>query len=1229
MLEQRLQSCEEAMKLYQMLTAFLVQLLTSLPILASPIVPANDGVNTIVSQNGQTFNITGGTQAGANLFHSLQKFGLDANQIANFISRPEIANILTRVVGGEASIINGLIQVTGGNSNLYILNPAGIIFGANASLNVPAAFTATTANAIQVGNGYFSINSTVEQIRQLTGDVKGFAFSSFNTSFDNKPSQGIILNQGNLTGSGGKEVVLLGGIVINTGTVNTPHGKIIISALPDGKYVRITTEGGLVSYDLPLADNQDLSTAGLRPIQPTDFPALLTGRTTGTTEVSGTLSTASSTVNPNSVIFISGETVRLHNAILNNEGTDGTIRLQISTSTPITGFTFLDRVRNYEQIANALTAGNQLILLNRSDSGIAKVSQVLAGKTDVKNLQFVSDGNAGQIWLGRDFITNDTLASYETQISNWKQALAPSADILFFTCNLAQTADGQLLLTRIGNLTNANIAASTDITGNARYGGNWVLEYGNVNTAPSFNLDKLQFADVKLVTFTVTDLGDTGASGQLRDAISQANNTAGLDDIKFALNGTITLNGTELTVNDPAGLIINGNGVSNTIIDGNNTSRVFNVTAGDITFDGVTIRNGNANFGGGGIWANGTVSLTNSTVSDNTASNFGGGIYASGTVSLTNSTVSDNAAAFNGGGIWAGGTVTLTNSTVSDNTAGLFGGGIFTFDAVSLTNSTVSGNTAGVDGGGIYASGTVSLTNSTVSDNTAGFNGGGIYASGTVSLTNSTVSDNTANFGSGGGIFTFDAVSLTNSTVSDNTASNFGGGILANGTVSLTNSTVSGNTAGVDGGGIYASGTVSLTNSTVSDNTASNFGGGILAGSTVTLTNSTVSGNAASIFDGGGIFTFDAVSLTNSTVSDNTAGFNGGGIRAFGTVTLTNSTVSGNAASIFDGGGIYASGTVTLTNSTVSDNTAGFFGGGILAGSTVTLTNSTVSDNTAGVNGGGIWAGGTVSLTNSTVSDNTAGFNGGGILAGSTVTLTNSTVSGNAASILDGGGIYASGTVTLTNSTVSGNTAASGDGGGIWAGSGATIRNSTIAFNTANNGGGIYRNNGTIDIGNSIVAQNTAGTSPDIGSSTPSVGYTNAGWNLIGDNTGFATTFTNGVNGTIIGVNPMLAPLANNGGVTQTHALLPGSPAINAGNNALIPMGVTEDQRGTGFPRIAFTTVDIGAFEVQPTPPTVPNIQPETLTRTISPNLFCLDWDEFVPVNYQGTIIKVPIEKCQ
>ena len=122
------------------LIALAPALLTILPVNAQtlPITAAQDGTNTVVLPNGQRFDITGGTQAGSNLFHSFQQFGLNQGQIANFLSQPNIQNILGRVVGGDPSVINGLIQLTGGNSNLYIMNPAGVIFGANASLNVPA-----------------------------------------------------------------------------------------------------------------------------------------------------------------------------------------------------------------------------------------------------------------------------------------------------------------------------------------------------------------------------------------------------------------------------------------------------------------------------------------------------------------------------------------------------------------------------------------------------------------------------------------------------------------------------------------------------------------------------------------------------------------------------------------------------------------------------------------------------------------------------------------------------------------------------------------------------------------------------------------------------------------------------------------------------------------------------------------------------------------------------------
>ena len=90
---------------------------------AEPIIPANDGIGTIAEPEGNTIEIRGGTVSrdGANLFHSFEQFGLNSNQIANFISHPEIQNILGRIVGGNPSIINGLIQVTGGNSHLFLL----------------------------------------------------------------------------------------------------------------------------------------------------------------------------------------------------------------------------------------------------------------------------------------------------------------------------------------------------------------------------------------------------------------------------------------------------------------------------------------------------------------------------------------------------------------------------------------------------------------------------------------------------------------------------------------------------------------------------------------------------------------------------------------------------------------------------------------------------------------------------------------------------------------------------------------------------------------------------------------------------------------------------------------------------------------------------------------------------------------------------------------------------
>ncbi|MCH8839412.1 MAG: right-handed parallel beta-helix repeat-containing protein, partial [Planctomycetes bacterium] len=307
-----------------------------------------------------------------------------------------------------------------------------------------------------------------------------------------------------------------------------------------------------------------------------------------------------------------------------------------------------------------------------------------------------------------------------------------------------------------------------------------------------------------------------------------------------------------------------------------------------------------------------------------------------------------------------------------------------------------------------------------------------------------------------------------------------------------------------------------------------------------------------------------------------------GGIFSAGDGTLASSTVSGNntAGNYADGGGIFAfNSSVTLTHSTVSGNsTAGNYadGGGIRSGNAVTLTSSTVSGNSTtgtGAEGGGIWSyGAVVTLTSSTVSGNsTAGYSafGGGIfsaaglfIGGGDVTLINSTVSGNSTTRgnASGGGIFSEGAVTLTSSTVTDN----------------------HAYDSNAIGGGIRNFSGAITISHSIVAGNTTGSgvSPDV---DPGSGMFSVNFSLIG--TGVVPDAgTSGNN--VVTNNPMLGALADNGGPTETHALLAGSLAIDMGDLAASP-GVGNvplfDQRGNNFGRVQNGRIDIGAFEVRDT----------------------------------------------
>ncbi|MEA5467523.1 CHAT domain-containing protein [Spirulina sp. 06S082] len=235
---------------------------------AQSIISASDGTGTSIQQNGNQFDIQGGarSQDGGNLFHSFEQFGLSAGEVANFLSSPEINNILGRVVGGDPSLINGLIQVTGGNANLFLMNPAGIIFGQNASINVPGDFFATTATGIGFGeeNWFEAIGSSNYQ--SLVGDPDRFAFDLVNS--------GSIINAGNLAVNTGQSLTLLAGNTINTGTLSAPEGTINLTAVPGTNLVRLSREGNVLSLEFAPPRNRD---GDILPFSPLALPELLTG----------------------------------------------------------------------------------------------------------------------------------------------------------------------------------------------------------------------------------------------------------------------------------------------------------------------------------------------------------------------------------------------------------------------------------------------------------------------------------------------------------------------------------------------------------------------------------------------------------------------------------------------------------------------------------------------------------------------------------------------------------------------------------------------------------------------------------------------------------------------------------------------------------------------------------------------------------------------------------------
>ncbi|MHC5764153.1 MAG: CHAT domain-containing protein [Nostoc sp.] len=662
---------------------------------AQQIVPANDGTGTIVTPNGNRLDITGGTTSGdnANLFHSFQQFGISPEQIANFQASPALQNILGRITGGNASVINGLIQVTGGNPNLFLMNPAGFIFGANASLNVPGAFTVTTANGIGFGSNWFNAIG-VNDYNTLVGNPNGFAFST------NQP--GAIANAGNLVVGTGQNLNLLGGTVVNTGQLSAPGGQINVTSVPGQNWVRLSQPGNLLSLEIqPLASSSTQPNNWTIPIA--SLPELLTvgntgltanpdgtvkltnsnvtiPTTPGTTIVSGTVNTSSQT---GGTITALGKKVAVIDANINASGNNGggTVLIggdyQGKGTLPNAARTYVDSKSVIAADSNLNGNGGRVIVwgdktteflgnitarggLNSGNGGFVEVSGkenlIYRGNTNLS----ANNGIVGNLLLDPTDINivDGTNAPQDTFLPEIFQDASPA----IFTISKDALENSNAAVT---------LAATNDITLTNGVSLNFVNDGGG---AIAFTAD----ADGNGVGAFTMGTGDTIRTNGRDITISGASLSLGI------INTSSFFIGTE------GEFITNGNGGNVTL------SAINNITGSDIITRGegynTTIQGGNI----GVISTNGAVSLGNldtSAISTDTNSNATAGSVLIDTSSNTTNIPSNisitsiktegivlSGSGYGSNGIGTGGQVTISTS----------GSG-----AVSLTGSFI--NNAGRD----------------------------------------------------------------------------------------------------------------------------------------------------------------------------------------------------------------------------------------------------------------------------------------------------------------------------------------------------------------------------------------------------------------------------------------------------------------------------------------------------------------------------------------------------
>lgn len=647
-------------------------------------------------------------------------------------------------------------------------------------------------------------------------------------------------------------------------------------------------------------------------------------------------------------------------------------------------------------------------------------------------------------------------------------------------------------------------------------------------------------------TRTVTNLNDSGA-GSLRQKIADAapGDTivfdAALSDGSIPLASTLTL-AKNVTIDASAldePITLSGD----TNSDGFGDVRVLYVSSGvTVKLVGLSIQYGRATEGGG-IQNLGTLTIESSQIALNMATSFGGGgINNSGTLVILESAFSYNSAVTSGGAVsnYGSGSMTVYSSSFSQNSA-REGGGIGNSRPLTVVNSTFYNNAATMYGGGaINNSNTLTISNSTFSLNTAATSGGGIsnYGGGTLHYANTIIANS-----SGGDCF-------NNSTIG------------AHGNNLVEDGSCSANLSGDPNlGALQWNGGPTRTMALLSGSPA------IDAGDDAICASAPVDGldQRGASRPQGAHCDIGAYERAASLVVTNTSNGGTGSLRSTLQAAASGEAVTFDAA--LSGATIRLGYPITIDKDITIDGAA-------LAVS-IRLSGDSDNNGVGDVRLFAIEPGRSVTWSSLTLILGSGDY-GGAVSNRGNLTIRNSTFSQNGATA-SGGAIYNYGTLNVVNSTLAGNSAGSGGGGILNAGA-LNVLNSTLSANSAVSGGGIYNGfGGTFTYGNIIIA--------DSGSGGDCVNYGTLDFptgGLIED--GSCSAYLSG--------DPMLGVLAYENGNTMTMALLPGSPAIDAGNalicanasvNNLDQRGVTRPQDGDNDGN---AVCDIGAFEYipQPTP---------------------------------------------